>query len=116
MTARWFDGGEDSDGYELLVPFVACESNGGEFDDDSFVNGFQVGRLWEMLRDRQPTCMWFEPTLVDQLGLIAGHYRMVCTPVEVDNTETDDHGLVLFQFSPAVDPDEALAAIIDTDL
>jgi hypothetical protein len=39
----------EGDGYELLVPFVACVSQGGPFDDNSFVAGFQAGQLDQAL-------------------------------------------------------------------
>lgn len=31
--------------WELGVPFVACRTQGGPYDDDSFVAGFQAGRI-----------------------------------------------------------------------
>ena len=38
---------EDSEetGYDLVMPFVACVSNGGPFDDDAFTAGYQAGGL-----------------------------------------------------------------------
>lgn len=31
--------------YGLVMPFVVCASNGGPYDDDSFVAGYQAGQL-----------------------------------------------------------------------
>jgi hypothetical protein len=31
--------------YDLVMPFVACASQGGPYDDDSFVAGFHAGAL-----------------------------------------------------------------------
>lgn len=30
--------------YGLLLPFVVCRSQGGPYDDDSFVAGYELGR------------------------------------------------------------------------
>jgi hypothetical protein len=30
---------------ELIMPFVVCTSNGGPFDDDAFVAGYQAGQI-----------------------------------------------------------------------
>jgi hypothetical protein len=35
----------EEDGYDLLVPFVACQSQGGPYDDEAFVAGFQCGEV-----------------------------------------------------------------------
>ncbi len=36
--------------YELVFPFVVCQSNGGPYDDDAFAAGYSMGRLDECLR------------------------------------------------------------------
>lgn len=33
------------DGPELVMPFVACKSQGGPYTDDAFVAGYQIGQL-----------------------------------------------------------------------
>jgi len=33
------------EGWEKVMPFVVCKSQGGPYDDDSFVAGFELGRL-----------------------------------------------------------------------
>lgn len=35
----------ESEKYELAVPFIVCQSQGGPFDDDAFVAGFQCGEV-----------------------------------------------------------------------
>jgi hypothetical protein len=34
---------------ELVMPFVVCASQGGPYDDDAFVAGFQAGSLYKTL-------------------------------------------------------------------
>lgn len=31
--------------WSLVIPFVACKSQGGRYDDDSFVAGYQAGEV-----------------------------------------------------------------------
>jgi hypothetical protein len=40
----------EHEGYELAVPFVVCASQGGPFDDDSFIAGFQAGQVDQALQ------------------------------------------------------------------
>lgn len=40
----------EEDGYALAVPFVVCTSNGGPYDDDAFVAGFQAGTVDQSLK------------------------------------------------------------------
>jgi hypothetical protein len=37
--------GEHGEPMELVVPFVVCRSQGGPFEDEAFVAGFQAGAL-----------------------------------------------------------------------
>ena len=32
-------------GYQLVVPFVVCKSNGGPYDDEAYVAGWEMGAL-----------------------------------------------------------------------
>jgi hypothetical protein len=43
------DDAEEMKGFSLVLPFVCCVSNGGPFDDDSFVAGFSVGEIRTIL-------------------------------------------------------------------
>lgn len=36
---------QPEDAYELVMPFVACASNGGPYDDDAFTAGYVAGGL-----------------------------------------------------------------------
>jgi hypothetical protein len=40
----------EGDGYDLVMPFVVCQSNGGPYDDDAFVAGFQAGEIDQALK------------------------------------------------------------------
>lgn len=40
-----YDDRDGHDQFGLVMPFVCCASNGGDFDDVAFVAGFQVGRI-----------------------------------------------------------------------
>lgn len=36
---------DDETGWELVMPFVVCASQGGPYDDEAFVAGFELGRI-----------------------------------------------------------------------
>lgn len=38
------------DGMDLVMPFVVCQSQGGPYEDDAFVAGFQAGQIDRSLR------------------------------------------------------------------
>ena len=65
------------DAYELAVPFVVCKTQGGPFDDDAFVAGFQAGTIDQALRSGPAGFamkIWFpmvRTALVPQLELLA---------------------------------------------
>ena len=66
---------DDDDTYGLVMPFVVCVSNGGIYDDRSFVAGARFEAVANsciagehMIRDWQP------PGLVPQLDLLAMQY------------------------------------------
>lgn len=67
----------EEDGYQLVVPFIACKSHGGRYDDDSFVAGFQAGQIDQALKSGATAGavrVWFPmvyATLREQLELIA---------------------------------------------
>ena len=106
--------GEDADeaGYELLVPFVCVESAGGPYDDESFTHGFQVGRLWEELRPREPMSTWFVTELEEQLALVAGHHRMVLSKADIDDDASGMPGMALYRFTPMADLEAELADVV----
>lgn len=61
----------------LVLPFVACKSQGGIYDDDSFVAGFQCGeidRALGMASLVRATTIKFpmvHTALIEQLDLVA---------------------------------------------
>ncbi len=61
--------------YGLELPFVACESAGGPYDDAAFVAGFECGFVESMLhvvsRAGGSFERWVNPALMPQLDLIA---------------------------------------------
>ena len=65
--------------YDLVIPFVACQSQGGPHEDDAFVAGYQAGRIDHALavlvtvggREMRATV---RSDLVRQLDLIAMHH------------------------------------------
>ncbi len=60
--------------YSLEMPFVACRSQGGAYDDDAFVAGWRLGVLYHELR-----------TLFISAGVCGGEavHRAVVRPAEV---------------------------------
>lgn len=73
----------------LVLPFVACRSRGGPFDDESFVAGFQCGEIDRALsvaaltgaqRVRFPTVY---ASLLPQLDLVAMRHLYQLGPVTV---------------------------------
>lgn len=87
-----------SNEFGLVMPFVACETNGGSYDDRAFVAGYECGSIDATLRAIAPMAGQFarfvSPDLVRQLDLIAMQHNYV-TLVEVQET-TDEWVLVTF--------------------
>jgi hypothetical protein len=73
--------------YGLVMPFVVCVSNGGPFDDEAFVAGYECGMLSTRL-DGGPNVLIFtaHTANVPQLDLIAMQrgYRMIQEPTDFD--------------------------------
>lgn len=63
--------------YVLVMPFVVCSSNGGPYDDQSFVAGARYGDLSRLLRSLPPEITTLQHTeyiaLLPQLELLAMH-------------------------------------------
>lgn len=62
--------------YELSMPFVLCKTNGGPFDDEAFVIGWDCATLHAELRQCRvmqltPIGRWVKARLLPQLELIA---------------------------------------------
>lgn len=68
---------EERESWNLVMPFVVCASNGGRYEDNSFVAGYRAGGLDQTLRHLAvlgATGMIEVPverSLVPQLDLIA---------------------------------------------
>lgn len=94
----------------LLVPFTACASQGGPFDDDAFVHGFDCGVIHTEMRilgevGGTPRARWVKPGILGQVDLIAMHNRFT-----IERGETDEcSGCIWVAFAP-VDPH---AVIVD---
>lgn len=72
--------------YELLMPLVVCKSNGGPYDDKSFVVGMRYSEVMFGLQTLPlfgivEYTSWVEPDLVPQLDLLAMHYGWTVTTV-----------------------------------
>jgi hypothetical protein len=84
----------EGDGYDLVVPFVACVSQGGPYDDVAFVAGFQAGMVDRALHVAQRcgarvlTFTGVYSTLLRQVELLAMHRGF---PV-MESTIDDDRG------------------------
>ena len=63
----------DGPEYGLVMPFVACQSQGGAFDDAAFVSGYRLGEVNATLEHAKPErhVLWAHPNDVAQLDLIA---------------------------------------------
>lgn len=92
------DGEPGAVEYGMVMPFVACATQGGPYDDQSFVAGYQAGQIDQSLAiiDRVGLagaavahCVY--RALLGQLDLIAMRhgYQMRSAPVTAgDDTET----------------------------
>jgi hypothetical protein len=84
---------DEDDGHDLVMPFVACVSNGGPFDDDAFTAGYQAGLLDKALEvlaaagaSELPATV-FTP-LLPQLDLVAMRHGFQLTAVPAEDTGT----------------------------
>lgn len=83
---------EEPTEYDLVVPFIACTSEGGPYDDEAFVVGFQAGQIYRSLgvlgaaggTELQATV---RSDLVKQLDLIAMHHGFQTETEACDGAE-----------------------------
>lgn len=69
-----------SEEYGLVMPFICCKSNGGEYDDASFVAGARMQAVSERCERGDAVIRSWEPTaLIEQLDLVAMRYGYVMT-------------------------------------
>jgi len=69
----------ESEGMALLVPFVACQSQGGPYEDAAFAAGFEAGKIWAELEvahaiNADSAMRTVHSTLIRQYDLIAMHH------------------------------------------
>jgi hypothetical protein len=77
--------------YELAVPFICCQSNGGPYDDLSFAAGYQAGILdQEMKEGTQPVTATIQGSLFKQIDLLAMHRGWVLVMLAGPGIKTDD--------------------------
>lgn len=82
----------EQDGYSLVIPFIVCTSQGGPYDDDAFVAGFQAGQIWRSLAaiaavEGTGFDAMVRTELLPQLELIAMHHGF--PHIEVEKHEGD---------------------------
>ncbi|MEV6504801.1 hypothetical protein AB0M61_01600 [Streptomyces sp. NPDC051642] len=75
--------------YDLVMPFVLVESEGGPYDDAAFVAGATCGALMEELRVCQtlaatPKERYVDEALLPQVDLIAMRYGFSLEQGELD--------------------------------
>lgn len=89
--------------YGLVMPFTVCASNGGPYDDASFVAGVWFGKLdaelrWCVETGTDPKLDFPVPTpLVPQLDLLAMNHGLTMTSEPWDEAP-DEHTFVTFAF------------------
>ena len=78
-------------GYELVMPFVVCRSQGGPYDDGAFVAGFECGALEARLTIGRPaSCeLYVRTASLPQIDLIAMRhgYQVEAEPWDEDPDE-----------------------------
>lgn len=95
------DQPEDAlDGSELVMPFVACVSNGGPYDDESFTAGWELGAIDMALNVMAPLgatfARWIKPGMVEQLDLIAMKHGRRVAMGDLDDSATWRYVELLF--------------------
>lgn len=85
---------------ELVMPFVVCTSQGGPYDDDSFVAGCEFATIDFALRTIRPLGVrcyerYVHPGLIPQLDLLAMHlhWSLVTEPWD---EHPDEYALATF--------------------
>lgn len=86
------DQPDDDQSWGLVIPFIVCTSQGGPYQDEAFVAGFQAGQLDQRLAmlalaGGQRTTAMVRTALVPLLELIAmnrGFPTVTAEPVQAD--------------------------------
>lgn len=77
--------------YSLVMPFILCASNGGPYDDEAFVMGYECGQLDALLRvyeklDAAPDGRFVHTNVLMQLDLICMQHGFRLTEGQVDES------------------------------
>lgn len=77
----------DTFGYELVMPFVACKTQGGPYDDDAFTSGYRLGGLEARLELAAPPVweVYVNPADIPQLDLICMRHSYSLEPGEAQD-------------------------------
>ena len=83
------------DEYGLLMPFIATKSNGGTYDDDAYVAGWEMGALEARLSAAghfhlPPPAAMIHRENVAQADLLAMRHGMVMSEVEMQLDDIDN--------------------------
>jgi len=97
----------EDESLELAFPFVACQSNGGLYDDESFTAGYQCGRVDSALAaaaavGANRATFTVTDRVVAQVELIAMHHGFT-TISSVECEETPEWSFVTVSTSPEAD-------------
>ena len=72
---------DDEVKYNILIPFTQVQSVGGLYDDASFVAGWMIGNLWQLLaqfhKNWNDQDLLYYRCLDVQVDLIVMHYGLV---------------------------------------
>jgi hypothetical protein len=82
---RWTVGDDDAREFGLVMPFVVVASNGGPYDDDAYVAGYEAGLVDAML-SAQPVKVeghTVRTANVLQVDLLAMHHGFTCTAEDI---------------------------------
>lgn len=93
--------------FSMLMPYVACQSNDGAFEDRAFVAGSRLGQAWAELKSCPRATGWadyVEPEMVAQYDLLAMHFGFVMT-AEPWPEHPDDWVRVVFTRPTVEGPD-----------
>lgn len=90
---------DDETGWNLVMPFVVCQSQGGPYDDESFVAGWTLAtvdvRLGQCAVDRRPMSVLMPAPSVPQVELIAMKHGYL-TAVEPHEDAPEEWSTVTF--------------------
>lgn len=71
MSVTEPEGYEPETVYEMVMPLVVCKTQGGVYDDDSFVAGWTLALLDRDLAERAVDRIPLRPAMMPQVDLIA---------------------------------------------